>query len=253
MNEHWQKLAQEAAKDCSDCVETYNNEYEGFDKDEAAKIIHAAIAKSHEWHWNPEKQDWEKGEPAAQPQRSGEHPAEVAGIKVRWHGAATSEPVIEWTPEWIDELLDLKFERGPVSISVSEYMGKLNRVCDAHNAALAEAKGALHHMEACRALLKVPNDEVLYVAIEELQQQLAAEREKREQAEQHSRVLASQIENEVERRSTEKRKPLVEALRRMPEVAYQTIIEHAGVELENLPNELQCICDAVLASVKEGK
>ncbi len=41
-----------------------------------------------------------------------------------------------------------------------------------HNAALAAATGVQHHMEA------VPNDEVLYVAIEELQQQLAAEREK---------------------------------------------------------------------------
>jgi hypothetical protein len=48
-------------------------------------------------------------------------------------------------------------------------------------------------------------------------------------------------------------KPFATALRRMPEVAYQTIIEHAGVELENLANELQCICDAALASVKEGK
>ncbi len=41
---------------------------------------------------------------------------------------------------------------------------------------LATAQGAQHHMEACRALLNVPNDDVLYGAIEELQQQLAAER-----------------------------------------------------------------------------
>jgi hypothetical protein len=33
-------------------------------------------------------------------------------------------------------------------------------------------------MEACRALLNVPDDEVLYEAIKELQQQVAAEREK---------------------------------------------------------------------------
>ncbi len=48
---------------------------------------------------------------------------------------------------------------------------------DAHNAALAASRGAQLHMEACRALLNVPDDEVLYGAIEELQQQLAAERD----------------------------------------------------------------------------
>ncbi len=45
--------------------------------------------------------------------------------------------------------------------------------------------------------------------------------------------------------------PLMDALKRMPEVAYNAIIEGAGVSVENLPNELQCICDNVLAKVKE--
>ncbi len=36
------------------------------------------------------------------------------------------------------------------------------------NAALPAPQGAQHHMEACRALLNVPDDEVLYDAIEEL-------------------------------------------------------------------------------------
>ncbi len=43
--------------------------------------------------------------------------------------------------------------------------------------------------------------------------------------------------------------PLMDALMRMPEVAYETIINGAGVSLENLPNELQCICDAAFAKV----
>ncbi len=42
----------------------------------------------------------------------------------------------------------------------------------------------------------------------------------------------------------EARKPLMDALKRMPEVAYEAIINGAGVSIENLPNELQCICDA---------
>jgi hypothetical protein len=56
---------------------------------------------------------------------------------------------------------------------------KNNAIAIAHNAALAAAQGAQHHMEACRALLKVRDDEVLYEAIKELQQQLAAERAKK--------------------------------------------------------------------------
>jgi hypothetical protein len=44
-------------------------------------------------------------------------------------------------------------------------------------------------MEACRALLNVPDDEVLYEAIKELQQQVAAEREKRNAAEMNRTAL----------------------------------------------------------------
>jgi hypothetical protein len=42
---------------------------------------------------------------------------------------------------------------------------ELLQIADAYNAALAAEQGAKHHMEACRALLKVPDDEVLYQAI----------------------------------------------------------------------------------------
>jgi hypothetical protein len=42
----------------------------------------------------------------------------------------------------------------------------------------------------------------------------------------------------------------VDALKQMPEVAYKFIFEHAG-NVEDLPNELQCICDAALARLAE--
>jgi hypothetical protein len=43
---------------------------------------------------------------------------------------------------------------------------------------------------------------------------------------------------------------LVEALEKMPNIAYEVIIEHTG-NVEDLPNELQCITDAALAKLKE--
>lgn len=43
------------------------------------------------------------------------------------------------------------------------------------------------------------------------------------------------------------RAPLVAALRRMPELAYEVIHERdSSITVENLPMELQCICDAAL-------
>jgi hypothetical protein len=45
-----------------------------------------------------------------------------------------------------------------------------------HQAELERAKSVATHMEACRALLGVPNDEVLYEAIRTLQKQCAAMR-----------------------------------------------------------------------------
>jgi hypothetical protein len=62
--------------------------------------------------------------------------------------------------------------------AISAVTGRHNEVCYDYAKTLATARGAQHHMEACRALLNVPDDEVLYGAIEELQQQLAAERAK---------------------------------------------------------------------------
>ncbi len=48
----------------------------------------------------------------------------------------------------------------------------------------------------------------------------------------------------------EKVETLTDALKRMPEIAYEAIINGAGVTVENLPNELQCMVDAALAKVK---
>jgi hypothetical protein len=48
----------------------------------------------------------------------------------------------------------------------------------------------------------------------------------------------------------ERNETLAEALKRMPDLAYEVIIEHAG-SVEDLPNELQCIADAALAKARE--
>lgn len=62
----------------------------------------------------------------------------------------------EWTPKWFE--------------TTFQDHDWIQQVCSAHNAALTAEQGAKHHMEACRALLNVPDDEVLYQAIKELQE-----------------------------------------------------------------------------------
>ncbi len=68
----------------------------------------------------------------------------------------------QWTPEWL--------------ANFGSPENWLQEICEAHNSALAaereKAKGALHHMEACRALLNVPDDEVLYESVLQLREQL---------------------------------------------------------------------------------
>jgi hypothetical protein len=79
-----------------------------------------------------------------------------------------SEQPQEWTPKWFE--------------TTFQDHDWIKQVCEAHNAALAaerlKHKAALHHIKACRALLKVPDDEVLYTAIEKMKQQLADARAK---------------------------------------------------------------------------
>ena len=50
-----------------------------------------------------------------------------------WCSFKAAQPQ-EWTWEYLDQLLDLKFERGPVSLSVSDYIERVNKVVAAHNA-----------------------------------------------------------------------------------------------------------------------
>jgi len=57
------------------------------------------------------------------------------------HDAELLKPLEwEWTVEWLDEMLDLKFERGPVSLGLPDYMQRLRAIADTHNAALAQIK-----------------------------------------------------------------------------------------------------------------
>jgi hypothetical protein len=82
----------------------------------------------------------------------------------------------QWTVEWLDEMLDLKFERGPVSMRVAEYIERLEKVSNAHNTAIAVeregyekvVKDLAYHVEC----LKEETGEK-----HRLRQQLAAERE----------------------------------------------------------------------------
>jgi hypothetical protein len=59
----------------------------------------------------------------------------------------------KWTARWLDELLDLKFESGPVAIPVEKYFTRLQTVADAHNAALAEKDVEL--VKALQALVEI--------------------------------------------------------------------------------------------------
>jgi chromosome segregation ATPase len=66
-----------------------------------------------------------------------------------------------------------------IAVDQAELLSLREKVNDLEEQLAAEREkyeGIIHHMEACRALLKVPNDEVLYGAIEELQRKLAAEK-----------------------------------------------------------------------------
>jgi hypothetical protein len=86
--------------------------------------------------------------------------------------------------------------------------------------------------------------------LDDLQQQLAAEREKRK----HDNTEMLKTNAALNLRNQQLREQLdaaVVALKRMPEVAYESIIEGAGVTVENLPNELQCMTDAALAKIGE--
>jgi hypothetical protein len=113
-------------------------------------------------------------------------------------------------------------------------------VVAAHNAALAAEREKAHVLSCKLEATASQRDHLL--------NQLAAERENLKAVAQLRDELREQLAAE-----REKVKTLGEALRKMPEIAYQTIIEHAGVIPENLPNELQCIHDDALAKVKEGK
>lgn len=80
----------------------------------------------------------------------------------------------KWTANTVTHLIGLPFgTSGKVN-----WQEAMEYVADAHEAALAAERekhqGAQHHMEACRALLNVPDDEVLYEAIHQLREQLAA-------------------------------------------------------------------------------
>ncbi len=90
------------------------------------------------------------------------------------------KPTGEWTAKIVknEPFTGWRVAIGDNVISGNLFLGDAENLRDAITAALAASQGAQHHMEACRALLNVPDDEVLYGAIEELQQQLADEREK---------------------------------------------------------------------------
>jgi hypothetical protein len=136
-------------------------------------------------------------------------------------------------------------------------------------------RGARHHMEACRALLKVPDDEVLYTAIEEMKQQLlaaqaaigSADKELRELY--HSYGDGTDVAQVIERvthlfanhatalaeHDAALVKPLVEALERLRKECEKPTDHHELTEWTGL---LWCsfvreVCDAALAKVKEGK
>ena len=85
------------------------------------------------------------------------------------------EPKTPTTGEWTSAvtIAFTELQAGKIGMDVA-----YRRINAAHNAAIAAAQGAQNHMEACRALLNVPDDEVLYGAIKELQQQLDAEEQK---------------------------------------------------------------------------
>ena len=93
-----------------------------------------------------------------------------------------------------------------VAACLNNRLDAAQTIADTHNAALAaereiskQARAAERHMEACRALLNVPDDEVLYGAIKELQQQLSDYREKyqrsQEKVTEYFDLLAAEREN----------------------------------------------------------
>ncbi len=105
---------------------------------------------------------------------------------------------------------------------------------DNHNAALAASIRA-----------QMDKDDEMWSA------KLAAEREKVDDFIRSNDELTTEVLQLREQLAAEREKvqPLVDALKLMPEIAYKSIIEGAGVTVENLPNELQCVCDAALAKV----
>lgn len=113
-------------------------------------------------------------------------------------------------------------------------------IAEIHNASITAERGketgAQHHMEACRALLQVPNDEVLYEAIKQLREQLAAaQSDTRLTVEWHKGWAAAA---EANKENVAKAcQPLIQGLHRLyalrdptcqrqAEIAYETALAH---------------------------
>jgi predicted TIM-barrel fold metal-dependent hydrolase len=139
----------------------------------------------------------------------------------------SSEPQ-EWTAEYVQDMTE-----APLPFCAT--------VARRHNAALADERQQILNRES-----RWEESEKIKKLLE---QQLAAEREKLESAEEDHMKYAGWAAKEIQAQ-IERNKALAAALERMPDLAYEVIIDHTG-SVEDLPNELQCICDAALA--KEGK